>query len=328
MFGESILKREKSMKNVEARIREKEEELLQLQEFAKKSQTNFIRNVRPRLLRLFPELYKGKDGNQRLLRDTRYLKISCNGKIPEVTADERDYLQQLVRAGKSKVAQDLGMPDDTDNFLIQEENELARLDRVNDSDLDIHAETTNPEGIKPLATTVSHETFDEKELHRNANMALLHTTMHMPPSTGSMYLPTPKFSTQPHGNLYFNMENPGFIHSYQHLYYPQYQYNSQYQSAFTNINPHVQSNSTFTNTNPHLQYSSAFTNTNPHVQSNSTITNINPHVPPNSSFTNTNPDVQSNLIFAKTDPQIQSTSTSVTNTTLLDLADVALQQKL
>ena len=88
MFGESILKREKSMKNVEARIREKEKELLQLQEFAKKSQTNFIRNVRPRLLRLFPELYKGKDGNQRLLRDTRYLKISCNGKIPEATADE------------------------------------------------------------------------------------------------------------------------------------------------------------------------------------------------------------------------------------------------
>ena len=179
MLGESILKREKSMKNVEARIREKEEELLQLQECAKKSQTNFIRNVRPRLLRLFPELYKGKDGNQRLLRDTRYLKISCNGKIPEVTADERDYLQQLVRAGKSKVAQDLGMPDDTDNFLIQEENELARLDR--------HAETTNPEGIKPPATTVSHETFDKKELHTNANMALLHTTMHMPPSTGSMY---------------------------------------------------------------------------------------------------------------------------------------------
>ena len=226
-------------------------------------------------------------------------------------------------AGKSKVAQDLGMPDDTDNFLIQEENELARLDRVYDSHLDIHAETTSPKGIKPPATTVSHETFDEKELHTNANMAL-HTTMHIPPSTGSIYLPTPKFSTQPHGNLYFNMENPSFTHPYQHLYYPQYQ------SAFTSINPHVQSNSTFTNTNPHLQYSSAFTNTNPHVQSNSTITNINPHVPPNSSFTNTNPDVhdQSNLTFTKTDPQIQSTSTSVTNTTLLDLADVALQQKL
>ena len=108
------------------------------------------------------------------------MKISCNGKIPEVTADERNYLQQLVRTGKSKVAQDLGMPDDTDNFLIQEENGLAQLDQVDGSDLNIHVETTNPEGIKPPATTVSHETFDEKELHRNANMALLPTTMHMP----------------------------------------------------------------------------------------------------------------------------------------------------
>lgn len=335
---------------------------MQLQEFAKKSQTNFIRNVRPRLLRLFPELYKGKDGNQRLLKDTRYLKISCNGKIPDVKADERDHLQQLIRAGKSKVAQDLGMPDDTDNFLIQEENELARLDRVDDSDVDIHAETTNPVGIKPPATTVPQETFTS-----NANMSLLHTTMHMPLSTGSMYLPMSKFSTQPHGNLYFNMESPGFIHQYQHLYYPQYQYNSQYQSAFTNINPHVQPNSTFTNTNPHFQSSSTFTNTNPHVQSNSTITNINPHVqsnptfantnpyvqssststninphvqpnstitninpyvPPNSTFTNTNPHVQSNLTFTKTDPQIESSSTSETNTTLIDLADVVLQQKL
>ena len=107
-----------------------------------------MRNVRPRLLRLFTELNKGKDGNQRPLRDTRYLKISCNGKISEPTPNERDHLQQLIRAGKSKVVQDIGMDEDTDNFLIDEENELARLDRLDDSDLDLHEEKV-PAVIKP-----------------------------------------------------------------------------------------------------------------------------------------------------------------------------------
>ena len=140
-----------------------------------------MRNVRPRLLRLFPELYKGKDGNQRLLRDTRYLKISCNRKIPEPTPNERDHLQQLIRAGKSEVVQDLGMDEDTDNFLIDEENELARLDRLDDSDLDLHKEKV-PAVIKPPATTVPHENADKKEHHTNASIA--HHTMHDMPPTG------------------------------------------------------------------------------------------------------------------------------------------------
>ena len=261
-----------------------------------------MRNVRPRLLRLFPELYKGKDGNQRLLRDTRYLKISCNGKIPEPTSNERDHLQQLIRAGKSKVVQDLGMDEDADNFLIDEENELARLDRHSDSDLDQDEEKV-PAVIKPPATTVPHESSSEKEHHTNASIAR-HTTMHdMPQSTGLMYLPTPTFSAQPHGNFYFNVENPGFVHPYHHLQYPQYRYNSlaQYQSAFTSTNPYDQSNSAFTITNPQAQYQSAFTNSTPHVQSNSTITNTN--------------------------SQTQPSSTSEASTTLLNLADVALQQK-
>ncbi len=105
----------------------------QLHEFAIKSHTHFVRNVRP--LCLFPELYKGKDGNQRLPRDTRYLKISYNGKIPEATADERDRLQQLICAGELKVVHDTGMPDGTENFLVHKENEVARLERIEDSDL-------------------------------------------------------------------------------------------------------------------------------------------------------------------------------------------------
>ena len=261
-----------------------------------------MRNVRPRLLRLFPEVYKGKDGNQRLLRDTRYLKISCNGKIPEPASNERDHLQQLIRAGKSKVVQDLGMDEDTDNFLIDEENELARLDRQSDSDLDLD-EGKVPAVIKPPATTVPHENFYEKE--RTNTSITHHTTMHdMPQSTGLMYLPRPTFSAQPHGSFYFNVENPSFVHPYHHLHYPQYRYDShaQYQSAFTSTNLYDRSNSAFTNTNPQVQYQSAFTSSTPHVRSNSTITNTN--------------------------SQTQPSSTSEASATLLNLADVALQQKL
>ena len=133
------------------------------------------------------------------------------------------------------------MDEDTDNFLIDEENELARLDRLDDSDLDQHEEKV-PAVIQPPATTVPHENSDKKEHHTNASIA--HYTMNDMPPTGLMYLPTRTFSTQPHGNFYFNVENPGFIHPHHHLYYPQYHYNSQaqYQSAFTSTNTYDQSN--------------------------------------------------------------------------------------
>lgn len=100
----------------------------------KKSFTNFVRNVRQRLQRLFPDLYKGKDGNQRLLRDVRFLKIACNGNIPEETANKREKLTELIYQGRNKVIKDTGMPEETENFLLQEENKQIRLDRFDDSD--------------------------------------------------------------------------------------------------------------------------------------------------------------------------------------------------
>ena len=206
------------------------------------------------------------------------MKISCNGKIPEATADERDRLQQLIRAGKSKVAQDTGMPDDTENFLVHEENEMARLERIEDSDL-LPQKATSPTTETPTTTGY-------------ANIPLL-TTMHMAASTGLTYPPTAMFPTQPPSNLYFNMENPQLMQPY-HSYYPHYPhlypYNSQYQSTFANSN-----------------HQSTSTNTNPQVQSNWTITDTSLNIP--------SVDTDSN----------QPTNADA-NSTLLDLAEAALQE--
>ena len=57
---------------MEEKIQTKKREIAQLKEFYKKNITNFVRNVRPRLCSLFPNVYKGKEGNQKLLRDVRY----------------------------------------------------------------------------------------------------------------------------------------------------------------------------------------------------------------------------------------------------------------
>jgi hypothetical protein len=163
------MQREKSIRNIEAKIRQKEEDLLQIREFAKKSSTNFIRYMRPKLQRHFPNIYKGKDGNQRLLRDTRLLKIACNGKIPEQTPNERDDLQELIRKGKSKVAEETGMPEDTDNFLIREEMEQSRLDRGEDSDDDeANTSTVLSQSKKNPITATVHSNVNEQLMNNFA----------------------------------------------------------------------------------------------------------------------------------------------------------------
>lgn len=91
--------------------------MLQLTEFAEKNKTNFVRNVRPRLQRSFPSLYHGKEGNQKLLRDVRYLKIACDGKIPPITANDGENLEKLVRKGRNKVKENTGLNPESDNFL-------------------------------------------------------------------------------------------------------------------------------------------------------------------------------------------------------------------
>ena len=77
-----------------------------------KNKTNFIRNVRLRLQRLFPYQYKGKEGMQRLIRDVRFLKISCDGKIPPVTENDR-----ANQKAKRKVSDEMEFTPESGNFL-------------------------------------------------------------------------------------------------------------------------------------------------------------------------------------------------------------------
>ncbi len=105
------------MKALKDKIQNKNNELVQLEEFAEKNKTNFIRNVCPRLQNLFPEEYKGKDGKQRLLRDVRYLKVATDGKIPPITQNDKDNMKNLLRKGKNKVSKDIGFTPESGNFL-------------------------------------------------------------------------------------------------------------------------------------------------------------------------------------------------------------------
>lgn len=121
-----LMQKEKALKALDEKIRLKSKELDQLTEFAEKSQVNFVRNVRPRLQRLFPNKYKGKDGMQQLLRDIRYMKIAVDGKIPPVSDDDRENFRSLIQKGKSKVSADFGTCS-TGNILEKTEIEMEHL---------------------------------------------------------------------------------------------------------------------------------------------------------------------------------------------------------
>ena len=136
-----------------------------MEEFKKKSSTNFIRNVRPRLQRLFPALYKGKDGNQRLLKDIRYLKISCSGKIPPETADEKQRLEELIRQGKNKVVKDTGMSPLTDNFLSSDDYSVQTFPDVVEESVS-HAEISRASA----ATGSCSNTSVESSYHANQSI--------------------------------------------------------------------------------------------------------------------------------------------------------------
>ena len=111
---------------MEEKIQTKEREIAQLKEFYEKNVTNFVRNVRSRLCSLFPNVYKGKEVNQKLLRDVRYLKFSCEGKIPPVTKDDREKFEKLISEGKGKVGEIIGIRPESDNFLQPPEPEVSQ----------------------------------------------------------------------------------------------------------------------------------------------------------------------------------------------------------
>ena len=260
-----------NIRTLEGKIREKEQELQQLQEFAKKLSTDFVRNVRPRLQRQFPDLYKGKDGNQKLLRDVRLLKIACNGNIPKEMANETENLKALIRQGKNKVCKDTGMPEETENFLLQErlqeEEEQARLDRFDDSDTnDVLNESTvqisiDNHSLVKENTLYSHAKHTNIPAAFSANGSLQPPTTYLNvpvvPTTGFIYPPT--YPTQP--NPHFDMGNPWSMQPYHYPYNPQYQSTSYLQPTLTS-----------TASTPYLQSTFTSTASTPCIQPNSTCT--------------------------------------------------------
>jgi hypothetical protein len=251
--------------------------------------------MRPKLQRHFPNIYKGKDGNQRLLRDTRLLKIACNGKIPEQTPNERDDLQELIRKGKSKVAEETGMPEDTDNFLIREEMEQSRLDRGEDSDDDeANTSTVLSQSKKNPSTATVHSNVNEQLMNNFATPQYPTMQTHMPmiPSNNHMYMPNvPMFSPQS-GNFYFGMENSHIMQPYP-VTYQHHQYTGTYPQ-------HLIQNQPTCTTSTSLQ--------------------VNPLVPQHEIQSTFTPTTLANV--AKNDNVTQSTVADQ-NVTLLDLANAA-----
>lgn len=272
--------------------------MLQLQEFEKKSSTNFIRNVRPRLQRLFPDLYKGKDGNQRLLRDVRFLKIACSGNIPQETENDKEKLKELIYQGKNKVIKDTGMPEETNNFLLQVEQEMERLERFDDSDTEetvvnkstVQVSADKHSYVKDNSSYNYASQTNQPAANRSFQPATTYLNMAVAPTTGLIYPPT--HPVQP--NLYFDMESPQFMQPY---HYPYHMYSSpQYLSFFP---------STVTASNSHPQLTSTSTTATPYPQSEckSTCTGST---------------------STKEPPSTQATGAEQ-KSTLLDLAEVALQ---
>ena len=97
----------KEVAHLEKRMKNIDDELSNIKVFQQHNSTNFITVLRPVLKSLFPAKYIGKDGNQSLQRDIRYLKVSCAGKIPQDLTMQNVSL--LLRKGKSKVSDTIGV---------------------------------------------------------------------------------------------------------------------------------------------------------------------------------------------------------------------------
>ena len=74
---------EKEILTLEKELRSSEDQYKSLQSFINNNTTTFSASVKPILLQRFPHKYMGKNGNQNLLRDMRYMKLTTNGNIPQ-----------------------------------------------------------------------------------------------------------------------------------------------------------------------------------------------------------------------------------------------------
>ena len=116
----------KEIANLERRLKNIDDELNSIKAFQEHNSTNFITVVRPALKASFPQKYVGKDGNQHLQRDLRYMKVACSGKIPNDLSSQN--ISALLIKGKSKVSSvvDSGVSSvATDTKSVSDDNVLS-----------------------------------------------------------------------------------------------------------------------------------------------------------------------------------------------------------
>lgn len=164
------------------------------------------------------------------MKDVRYLKISCNGRIPPETDDEKQQLEELIRQGKNKVAKDTGMSPLTDNFLSSD----GGVESFSDPDV---VEESVPNAETPRASTATasskHMTVtDDSSYYVNQTMQGNPSIHQSFPQTAFASTALPTQHNIPHG---FDFHNP-FMPAQPYYYVPQHQQYivPQYQPICTN----------------------------------------------------------------------------------------------
>ena len=310
---------------------------MQVTEFAEKNKTNFVRNVRPRLQRHLPELYKGKEGNQKLLRDVRYLKISCNGKIPPVTENDRENLEELIQKGKDKVVSTTGMPPESENFLKPSQDQ----DRPLDDALVPFVHASVDANTQPPGSVC--EPNEKPNLHDSSQNQHTHSYNMLAGISGVSYPPHPYYFPFPLQSNICSSQFPQFLHQPTFTSMPQAHVPC-LQENVSNIYP-LQF--------PQLLHQPTFTSTpqahtTPYLQENVNVPNIYPlqfpQLPRQPTFTSTpttTPGLQENVnvldnqsnhttgvhSIEPNDASVANVESDVNPTTLVEFASFALNKQ-
>lgn len=95
---------EKEIHMLEKDLRSSEDQFKSLQTFMNNNTTTFSAALKPILLQKFPQKYLGKTGNQNLLRDIRYIKLTTSGNIPQnIKILPTSTLERMIESGRQKV---------------------------------------------------------------------------------------------------------------------------------------------------------------------------------------------------------------------------------
>lgn len=111
-YKQNITEMEKEVAGIEKDIRCNEEKMRSLKSFLEVNSSNFVRAVRPQLQ--LKKKYIGKNGNQQLQKDIRFLKLATNGKIPpNLTNMSASELNELIMVGRRQTNETFGTQDET-----------------------------------------------------------------------------------------------------------------------------------------------------------------------------------------------------------------------